>query len=130
MVQTHPVSTTLAKLFRLTKCPGACALGVACAAALSLFVPGSVAAQEEVQLQPRALQQIQLLMAEKDARTQWVAGVPALLALVDSGQAARAESVGAVLDRELPTVSPLRAEMLAWWALAAESEVVDGPLTR
>jgi tetratricopeptide (TPR) repeat protein len=59
--------------------------------------------------------------AEKDARTQWAAGVPALLALVDSGQVGRAESVGAVLDRELTQASPLRAEMLAWWALAAHA---------
>jgi len=58
-------------------------------------------------------------LAESDARTQWAAGVPALYALVKSGQGAKAEEVGRVLIANLPPDPGLQAEMLAWWSLAA-----------
>ncbi len=59
--------------------------------------------------------------AESDTRTQWAAGVPALYALVESGQATKAEEVGRVLLANLPPEPAMRAEMLAWWALAARA---------
>ncbi len=61
----------------------------------------------------------QFALSEKDPRTQWAAGVPAVLCLVETGQIARAEGVGALLAQRLPQDPALRGEMLAWWALAA-----------
>jgi tetratricopeptide (TPR) repeat protein len=69
-------------------------------------------------------------LAEKDERTQWAAGVPAVRALVETGAVQRAEAVGEMLSRELPPDPVLRAELLAWWALAAGARGDHGTATQ
>ena len=72
----------------------------------------------------------ELALSEQDVRTQWAAGVPAVRALVETGQVQRAEAVGEMLARELPPDPALRAEMLSWWALAAAARGDRATATR